>query len=227
MGCDGYREAWGETRGDRRLFQKRNDGNSGNLRRRPHILAPINTGNGTICMDAGRQLMPQDPHHGKTLVTIRKHSVTLNLSCNKLWFGAIHKIKGLAQLARKSLVSLLQDERRATAADGGARGELRLFGSRATLAALHGSKGTGKSTRFRAFATGVARGQRQVDPWTHATDAFVSASDESRSTVVLFRRGRFLAGRQGTPAAPHFTFQFKQRALPCGAPSKVLVSFAS
>ncbi|SOY82879.1 hypothetical protein CBM2599_A150120 [Cupriavidus taiwanensis] len=59
----------------------------------------------------------------KTLVTLWKHSVTLISSCNKLRFGAIHKIKGLARLARKSLISLLQDERRATAANGSARGE--------------------------------------------------------------------------------------------------------
>ncbi|SOY59051.1 hypothetical protein CBM2586_A100114 [Cupriavidus phytorum] len=59
----------------------------------------------------------------KTLVTLWKHPVTLISSCNKSRFGAIHKIKGLARLARKSLVSLLQDERRATAANGSARGE--------------------------------------------------------------------------------------------------------
>ncbi|SOY49227.1 hypothetical protein CBM2589_B220107 [Cupriavidus taiwanensis] len=63
----------------------------------------------------------------KTLVTLRKHSVTLISSCNKFRFGAIHKIKGLARLARKSLVLLLQDERRATAATA-VPGGVRLLG---------------------------------------------------------------------------------------------------
>ncbi|SPA38183.1 hypothetical protein CBM2606_A140337 [Cupriavidus taiwanensis] len=172
------------------------------MRRRPHILAPINTANGTFCMDPCLPPMPQRPHHGKTLVTLWKHSVTLRSSCNKFRSGAIHKIKGLARLARKSLVLLLQDERRATAATAVPGGSTALWvESYASRAAR--IKGHGKITRFGAFATGVARGQRQVNPWTHAADAFVSASDESGSTAVLFRRGRFLAGRQGTPAAPH------------------------
>ncbi|SOZ35844.1 protein of unknown function [Cupriavidus neocaledonicus] len=96
----------------------------------------------------------------KTLVTLWKHPVTLISSCNKLHLGAIHKIKGLARLARKSLVFLLQDERQATAATA-APGGKRLYGSRVTLAALHGRKGTGKSTRFARLQQGWRRGQRQ------------------------------------------------------------------
>ncbi|SOZ55528.1 exported hypothetical protein [Cupriavidus taiwanensis] len=93
------------------------------MRRRPHILTPINIANGTICMAAAPPVYAAMSTPWKTLVTLWKHSVTLISSCNKFRFGAIHKIKGLARLARKSLVALLQDERRATAADGSARGE--------------------------------------------------------------------------------------------------------
>ncbi|SOY50909.1 hypothetical protein CBM2587_A200027 [Cupriavidus taiwanensis] len=70
------------------------------LRRRPHILTSINIADGTICMAPAHQPMPQRPPHGKTLVTLQKHSVTLISSCNKFRLAAIHKIKGLARLAR-------------------------------------------------------------------------------------------------------------------------------
>ncbi|SOZ23326.1 hypothetical protein CBM2623_A240111 [Cupriavidus taiwanensis] len=78
----------------------------------------------------------------KTLVTLWKHSVTLISSCNKFRFDAIHKIKGLARLARKSLALLLQDERRATAATAVPGGSTALgvesYASRAARIKGHG-----------------------------------------------------------------------------------------
>ncbi|SOY49226.1 hypothetical protein CBM2589_B220106 [Cupriavidus taiwanensis] len=72
----------------------------------------------------------------------------------------------------------------------------------------------------------MARGQRQVNPWTHATDALVSASDDHAVRQFFSGAGVSLRGGKETPAAPHPSSPQFRSARPCGAASKVLVSFA-
>ncbi|MDQ0142094.1 hypothetical protein J2T05_003709 [Cupriavidus necator] len=164
------------------------------------------------------------PSPGKTLVTLQKHPVTLVSSCNKLGLRAINKIKSLALLARISLTGLLQDERRATAATA-VPGRVRLFGSRVTLAALHDTRARENPRASARLQQGRRRASARWNPWTHAPDPWCPAAMNS-STGSSFQARAFLAGRQGTPAAPQPSFPALQKRAHCSAASKFLVSFA-